>query len=142
MPALNITSFLDMSFCLLTFLILSASFSSSEGALSAKLPSDPTEQAGPPEKELRIHVSSNGGEAYRIAIEGFPEATADFRTLTDQLTRLQFSDRNPSGVYRATNPIIILADTDTRWQHSVNAFNSVIAAKYQNVSFGNLEHAN
>jgi biopolymer transport protein ExbD len=137
--ALNITSFLDMSFCLLTFLILSASLTAPEGVLSAKLPQGEggavQTDAKPPEKELRILLSSNSVESCRIMVEGLPEATPDFKSLTAQLERLQFSDRNPNGVYKADNPIIIKPDNSCHWQHIVNAFNAAVAAKFSNVSF-------
>jgi biopolymer transport protein ExbD len=138
--ALNITSFLDMSFCLLTFLILSASLTAPEGVLAAKLPMPPpgTEAGGevvPPEKELRILITSTTASDCRIAIDGMPAATPDFKSLTAQLERLQFSERNPAGIYRANNSIIIVASNDCRWQHIVNAFNAAIAAKFSNVSF-------
>jgi len=137
--ALNITSFLDMSFCLLTFLILSASLTPPEGVLSAKLPqgeggSGPSTDK-PPEKELRILLSSNSVESCRIMVEGLPEATPDFKSLTQQLERIQFNDRNPGGVYKPDNPIIIKPDNNAHWQHVVNAFNAAVAAKFSNVSF-------
>lgn len=140
--ALNITSFLDMAFCLLTFLILSASFSEGEGVLGAKLPQGEGQAAPdklpPPEKELRILISSVSLDSCRIMVEGLPEATPDFRTLTDQLDRLQFNERHPNGVYKADNPIVIKPDANAHWQHIVNAFNSAVAARYTNVSFASL----
>jgi biopolymer transport protein ExbD len=144
--ALNITSFLDMSFCLLTFLILSASLTAPEGVLSAKLPKgeggNVQLETTPPEKELRILLSSNSVDSARIMVEGLPEATPDFKSLTAQLERLQFSERNPNGVYKADNPIIIKPDDTCHWQHIVNAFNAAVAAKFSNVSFASPSHTN
>ena len=138
-PALNITSFLDMAFCLLTFLILSASFAEGEGVLSAKLPQGeggkPATELPPPEKELRILISSVSVDSCRIMVEGLPEATPDFKSLAEQLDRLQFNERHPNGVYKASNPIVIKPDNNAHWQHIVNAFNAAVSARYTNVSF-------
>jgi len=140
---LNITSFLDMSFCLLTFLILSASMSPSEGVLSGKLPkteppiSPANAEAAPPQREVKILVSSTSVDACRITIQGLPLSSNDAKSLTAQLQKMQFNDANPQGVYKTDNPILLaVAPGDTaHWQHMVNVYNAVVAAKYSNIAF-------
>jgi biopolymer transport protein ExbD len=141
-PALNITSFLDMSFCLLMFLTLSASFSAGEGVLTANLPvgiggtGDPNPTPETLTQPLHIIVSSSGGDDCRIQIEELSNAPPTFTALVDMLTSLRRDPvKNPNGPYPPETPVTIKPSSDVKWQHVVNAFNSAIKARFENVAF-------
>jgi biopolymer transport protein ExbD len=138
-PALNITSFMDMCFCLLTFLVLSASFAGSEGVLTAKLPAGTGVGTVPdqmPKNPIIIDLTAVGQTEVRISLENVSEQPADFTGLRDLLTRMQ---NNPAlgrhGPYDPGNPIIIEPEGRVLWQHVVNAFNAAVAARYTQIAF-------
>jgi biopolymer transport protein ExbD len=139
---LNLTSMIDVIFQLLIYFVVTASFTVNEGILITKLPQEGAGQASasakpePPKRPLNIVVSSVVPNGYRITIEGYPEAPANFKALQDTLIGLQFDqERGRSGMYEPDNPVIIKPDGQVRWQHVVNAFNAALAARYSNVSF-------
>lgn len=139
--ALNITSFLDMSFALLTFLILGASFAMSEGVLSAKLPQGAGGAAADlpqtPQMPLIVNVSSGGGEAFRIDFEGMGglAPTDDFKVLAETLRSLRHDPQNnPGGTLKNDNPVVIQPRGEVTWQGVMQAFNAAQRARYTNVA--------
>lgn len=132
---LNLTSMIDVIFLLLIYFVITASFTQGEGVVTARLPAGTGTGATPePEKRpLRITVSDVGAFDYRLTV---PSASpANFEELGVVLEQLQFNDRNPNGVYRDDDPVLIAPTGQVRWQHVVNAFNAAIKARYRNVSF-------
>ena len=96
-PPLNITSFLDMSFCLLTFLILSVDSTLGEGVLTSNLPGDassaviaPTDTPPPASDapQFVIIIGVVDRTRCRIEVENYPDRPASFTALTTMLQRL------------------------------------------------------
>ncbi len=137
--SLNLTSMIDVVFQLLIYFIVTASFAQGEGIIIAKLPQSggqASAEAEPPKQPLKIVLTSTGMSAYRINLDGYPAAPADFEQLGDLLETLRHDPQQGlTGPYKDDNPIIIQPDGKTRWQHVVNAFNATVAARYKNVSF-------
>lgn len=137
--SLNLTSMIDVVFQLLIYFVVTASFAQGEGIIIAKLPQSggaASAEVEPPKQPLKIILTSTGMSAYRINLEGYPAAPADFEQLGGLLEQLRHDpSRGLTGPYKDDNPIIIQPDGKTRWQHVVNAFNSTVAARYKNVSF-------
>jgi biopolymer transport protein ExbD len=139
-PPLNITSFLDMSFCLLTFLILSASFALGEGVLTSNLPGDgssavvvPTET--PPTSDAPqfvVFVAAVDRTNCRIEVENYPDKPASFTALTQMLQRL---GANAKGETDPDARVIIQAEAGVRWDHVLNAFNAAVRARFKNIAF-------
>lgn len=142
---LNLTSMIDVIFLLLIYFIITASFTMGEGVVVANLPRG-TGQAPDPDKPppLKITVAlttlGNQGVGYRINLLGFPEAPHNFKQLYSLLVKVQ---SNPSkgrlGRYPVDSPVIIQPTAAVRWQHVVNAFNAAIKAKYENISFAQVQ---
>lgn len=142
--ALNITSFLDMSFALLTFLILGASFALAEGALSAKLPKsgqggEGTPQVGetPQIPVLIVVAPGSGMQDFSITFEGMSAAPAvsNFDELATQLRSLRYDPQNnPGGSLKDDNPIVIQPRGGVVWQGVIDAFNAAQRARFSNVA--------
>lgn len=141
---LNFTSMIDVIFLLLIYFVITANFAVDEGVISAKLPAAPGLSAStapkPPQRPLRIVVSSAGQHSYRLRIDGLAQAPPDFVALASMLTNLQHDpQRGLRGPYKDDAPVIIEPDGAVRWQHVVNTFNAAITARYRNVSFAQIE---
>jgi biopolymer transport protein ExbD len=140
--ALNITSFLDMSFALLTFLILGASFSPTEGSLKAKLAGGTGPGTAVLDKTptiplvLIVDQGVNPG-SYMVSFQSMAGMTPtdDFEALTQKLKQLRYDPQtNPSGVIKPDGDVIIRPRADVVWQGVMQAFNAVERAKFSNVS--------
>ncbi|MBS3821852.1 MAG: biopolymer transporter ExbD [Phycisphaerae bacterium] len=138
---LNLTSMLDVTFQLLIFFVLTASFAMNEGILAADLPQgvppEPTEPQPPPDEPLIIVLRPVGTDDVSLWIErGESIPDGDFDRLYEILNGWRYDpEQNPNGMYESDNPIIIKPATEVRWAHVVSAFNAVIRANYTNVSF-------
>ena len=139
---LNITSMMDLTFNLLLFFVLTASFSIGEGSLPADLPAgtgsslpDHTTPAAPPENPLILSLHFNAANQIIIQFEGTNLATGDYQDLFQKLQGWQHNAQNPAGIYQPTNPIMIKPDPNVPWSHVVNCFNAVMRARYTNVGF-------
>lgn len=136
---LNLTSMIDVTFQLLIYFVVTASFSIDEGIITAKMPSGSGPAAADviPDKPLTINIQSLPPVGYRIMLEGHREAPADFRQLFKALDDLRDDSAKGGkrGVYKPDNPVIIKPEANVRWQHVVNAFNAALRAKFSEVSF-------
>lgn len=136
---LNLTSFLDVTFQLLIFFVLTASFVFGEGILPADLPSgrSPTteEDPEPPLQPITIVLRSLGGGDVSIQLEGLATPPADFAELYVRLQGLQNGPERPTAPFNASDPVVIKPDANITWDHVINAFNAAVRAKYTNVNF-------
>lgn len=138
MGELNLTSMLDVCFQLLIFFVLTASFAVGEGILSAELPSGQSAQKQddePPDTPIKILLKSLGGDSVSIQLEGIPSPPGDFKELQTMLKSMQIRGDNPSGIYKPDDPVIIKPDKTVPWGKVVAAFNTAVAARYENVNF-------
>ena len=136
---LNLTSFLDVTFQLLIFFVLTASFVVGEGILPADLPSGrapvSTDDPEPPSQPIIITLRSLGADEVSIQLEGLATPPVDFNELFLKLAGLQNGPSQPTAPFNADDPVIIQPDPNVPWNHVVNAFNAAIRAKYSNVNF-------
>jgi biopolymer transport protein ExbD len=143
--SINLSTMIDVIFNLLVYFVVTANFAVDEGVLTLKLPQGsgtPQEALAPPDRPLEITIQSIQTATGPGAVISLPPRTfTSFSDLSAHLTAVQFSDRNPSGVFRADNPVIIRPDGEVRWQYVVDAFNAAVAARYTNVSFGQAQTA-
>jgi len=140
---LNLTSMIDVIFQLLIYFVVTASFSPDEGIITTKLPAleGQSKSTTPelPKNPINIQVSTSGQYGYRLQIDGWPQAPADFTMLADMLARNQYNNTNPTGRFKDDTPVNIKPDETVRWQHVVNAFNAAIKARYKNVTFARVK---
>lgn len=145
MLSLNFTPMIDVVFLLLIYFILSSDFRPREEAFSLDAPQhlegatirtlDPFEL---PKRPVRIMVRSHGDGAteYSIASDDptiGPVLGADdlFRRLSDARGRTIADDQ----------VFAVRAAPDTRWEHTLAAFNAIRRAGFQQVRFSNPERA-
>ena len=137
---LNLTSMIDVVFLLLIYFVITASFTEGEGILNAKLPrgtGEATKVEDIPKLKLTIELAPAGSHGVRIAVKGENAAPQSFTQLTDLITQLQYDpSRGLNGRYKPDDtPVIIAPKGQVRWQHVVNAFNSGVTARYENIAF-------
>jgi len=137
---LNITSMLDITFLLLIFFILTASFAVDEGVLATELPrgSHPVvdEVVENTPDILRIEVSSNGTSMV-AELNGVESATATTQAeVCNLLHTWRFDAKtNPNGWMLPNTSIVIAPDNKTGWDDVVGVFNAAIRAGMVDVSF-------
>lgn len=150
MPALNLTSCIDVVFLLLVFFIVTASFTDGEGVLASQttntgqneIPADPQ----PPVIPLKIEVTSVGTSGCRLEIRNHPVAPTSFSQLSKLLVDMQYNSSasqalgRRDGPFAVDTPVFIMANGRVRWQHVVNAFNAVVSAGYKNVRLGSPDY--
>ncbi len=138
-PGLHLTSMLDVTFLLLIFFVLTASFSVDEGILAGRLPRESVNDSawyGPPVEPVIIELRAVGDDGVRIRVGSGESVGDDFGSLYGLMSRRQFDvDRNVDGVYERDCPIIIRSIGSVRWAHVTNAYNACIRAGYENVTF-------
>jgi biopolymer transport protein ExbD len=130
---LNLTSMLDVTFQLLIFFVLTASFAVGEGLLPATLPagSGVADPAEAPQQPVNITLLSRGLGEVTISVEGAP-AMGNFSELYAWLNTQHV---RRGGYIEEDTPIIIKPDAEVPWDHVVNAFNAAVRAKFTNVNF-------
>ncbi len=142
--ALNITSFLDMSFCLLMFLILSSGGGTAEGVFTSNLSKLGGEGGAAAvevvviKRPIFLTVSTRGEGRYTIEVDALSENFDNFDTLSKVLGKIRHDPKtNPSGVYEEDSPVIIRPRGDVPWYGVVSAFNAAVRARFKNVGFAN-----
>lgn len=143
MLSLNFTPMIDVVFLLLIYFILSSDFRPREEAFSLDAPQhlegatirtlDPFEL---PKRPVRITVRSHGDGSQEYSISSDdptigPILGADdlFRRLSDARGRTIADDQ----------VFAVRAAPDTRWEHTLAAFNAIRRAGFQQVRFSNPE---
>ena len=138
---LNLPAMIDVTFLLVIYFVVTASFSPGEGILTAKLPqgTGSAALATLPPQPLAIVVSDAGATGCRLSIEDFATANPprDFRELYELLVSLQYDKARgrTEGMHKPGDPVIIKPSRQVRWQHVVNAFNAAVRAGYENIAF-------
>ncbi|MEM6553656.1 MAG: biopolymer transporter ExbD [Planctomycetota bacterium] len=131
---LQLTSMIDVIFLLLIYFVITATFMIDEGFLDASLPSGP---ASAPEDELpkepvviELAPAGNNDTLFTITVDNQPvDSFTDLYTVMNNQSELQ------GGFYAVDTPLIIKPRARVRWQHVVNAFNALVRAKYEAISF-------
>lgn len=138
---LNLTSMLDVTFLLLIFFVLTASFAIREGVLAAELPRIGTHSEAskidPIMDPIRIRLAGIDSDRVQIHIDGH-ERINDFEALYALLNTVRYDDSNTTGLYQVDNPIVIESVRDTEWGIAVAAFNACVRAGYLDVRLSEL----
>lgn len=143
---LNITSFLDMSFCLLMFLILaSGGAGAKEGVLASNLTKLGGGSTGSPLEAAKVNttinlvVSARDDDKFTIEVEILGENFTSFESLYAALAKNRLDPDKGTGRFDDESPVIIRPRGDVPWQGVMSAFNAAIRARYKNVGFAKVD---
>ncbi len=124
---------IDVTFLLLIFFLVTASFERAEGILASKLPKD----TGAPAVALpispvvvRLMETGPGHDDYTISIDHFENVPARFTELADYLRQIQ----QLPGFDKQT-PVVIVAENEVRWDHVVSCWNAALRAGCESIAF-------
>lgn len=135
---LNLTSMIDVIFLLLIYFVITANFQVDEGVLTAQLPQG-TGQPPPldelPVEKVVIELSVPSTDDTGVLIARGRHRYAGVAELrADMEARRRGPGRSPSALYESDHPVVIEPEPGVRWQHTVDAFNAVVAAGYTRVA--------
>ena len=129
----NLAPMIDVTFLLLIFFLVTASFERAEGILASKLPKD----TGAPAVALpispivvRLVETGPGYDDYTISIDHFENVPARFTELADYLRQIQ----QLPGFDKQT-PVVIVAENEVRWDHVVSCWNAALRAGCESIAF-------
>ena len=129
---------LDYSvFLLLVFFLLTANFRPREGFLPAELPRKVTHTAQMELEPLLVHISSDTSGNCHIQIGAVDSllvantaAGQDFSAVTERIS-LILADQHRT----VEDPVKLLPDPETSWQHVVRIYDSLWQANLRNIIF-------
>jgi biopolymer transport protein ExbD len=131
----NLTPMIDVVFNLLIFFLCTGNFNQPEGLLPSRLPKQHGITAGDelPTAPIRILLKQygTGEQDYTIRIEQRAEQPTSFAALAEMLRGLR-----ESPAFTDESQVIVVAESDVRWDHLVNAFNAALVARFKNITFG------
>ena len=129
---------IDVIFLLLIYFVITANFSVDEGVLSAQLPrgsGSPPPLDELPLEPLVVELSVPASDDTAAVIRRGRRRYAGVRELrADLAAQRRGPGRSPTALYEADHPVLIEAAPGVRWQHTVDAFNAVVAAGYTRVA--------
>lgn len=139
--ALNLTPMIDVTFQLLIYFLLAASFALGEEIYRLDLP-DRDRRNRPAsgsalEEPVFVRVRSVGaGEAdLEISLDGPFPAPSGASSLEEILLGALIGPSNPGGTLSRSQPIVIVASADTRWEHAVAVFDAAVRCGFTRVAF-------
>ena len=139
---LNLTAMIDVTFLLLIYFLVATEFKLGEEVYRLDLPErmpsqldrDPFELD---EEPLRIEVISTGmtPRAATLRLDGPYPQPRSFEELGRFLNQRRISEAAPGGLFQHDHPVIVRPASETRWEHAIEAFNTVVKSGYTNVTF-------
>jgi len=124
---------IDVTFLVLIYFVLTASFALDEGALTmTPVGRDTRPASDPPHATLQIQLRSlaDAGCHIDLFVGGRAQRCESFTDLRRRLTDLAGSAFPP-----AHTAVLIVPEPRTRWQHAVNAYNQVLASGYKQTGY-------
>ena len=137
MIGLNLTSMIDVVFLLLIYFMVATEFKTADESFPMDLPMREHGQTITLDHEpLVIIVESAGSneEDLRIRLEGPWDPIASVEGLTQFLRAHKVGKFRVSGLFTETHPILIKPNSDTRWDHTIAAYNAVARANFVNIT--------
>ncbi len=134
---LNLTSMIDVVFLLLIYFMVATEFKTAEESFPMDLPMREGGQTITLDsKPLVIVVESVGETSYdiRIRLEGPWDPIGSVDGLTKFLQANKAGQFASSGLFTQTHPILIKPSSETRWDHTIAAYNAVARADYVNIT--------
>ena len=136
----NMTPLVDVVMVILIFLMLTGTFAVGEHFLKSNLPitiegSSKVTENVPKDEPMEIFVRSPGdSDQAWIADVGGVTIRSDAEALERRLTTM-LDNFKAAGKPVDKIQVVITPTPFTRWQHLVNVYQSVLAAKYEKVAF-------
>jgi biopolymer transport protein ExbD len=125
-----LTPMIDVTFQLLIYFLLTATFREAEGQIPGSLPNTSGVTAGQKVEfePTKVHLVPRGvsNELVEYRIEG-GEASSDPQKLYEDL-RIRKEQLDA--------PLVIQVNKEVRWEFVVEAFNQAIRAEYEDIGFG------
>ena len=132
--AINLAPMIDVTFLLLIFFLVTTTFDRAEGLLTSKLPDEgaaPAVALPLSPIVVRLETSGGGEDDYTISIDKVATRPANDTELVDVLLRLQ---QQPG--FDADTPVVIIAQSEVRWDHVVACWNAALRAGCKRIAFG------
>ena len=132
----NLTAMIDVVFLLLVYFMSVTDFKRSEEVYKLDLPQR-ARQANPfklPQEPLLISVASTG-LGYTLRLSGANARLETFEDLYAFLDENRITESAAGGLFEANYPVIIEPGVTTRWEHTMEAFNAAVRARYTNINF-------
>ncbi len=134
---LNLTSMIDVVFLLLIYFMVATEFKSAEESFPMDVPArNHGESISLDSEPLVIFVESSGNERgdVRIRLEGPWEPVSSLQELASFLHKNQVKGVSNRGLFATTHPILVKPTRTTLWEHAISTYNTVVRAKFTNIS--------
>jgi len=136
---LNLTSMIDVVFLLLIYFMVATEFRSAEASFPMDLPEKGRNAALVLDDEpLVVLVESSGtmpGDV-RVQLEGPWKSIHSLLELKNFLKANRADGFGSGGLFTPTHPIIVRPNNETRWEHAMAAYNTLVEARYTNITLG------
>lgn len=141
---LNLTAMIDVVFLLLLYFLLATSFALNEEAFELGLPDPLSAQATDPfqvpDPPVTIVIASVGDGKTDYRLTSDHPALTGLATFTELSARLRTGRFDQGGYLFAPQQTFILRSRgDTRWEHTVGAFNAVLRADFDSIRLAQAE---
>ena len=136
---LNLTSMIDVVFLLLIYFMVATEFRSAEASFPMDLPERGRNAALVLDDEpLVVLVESSGTRRgdVRVHLEGPWEPIRSLLQLKNFLKVNRADGFGAGGLFTPTHPIIIRPKSETRWEHAMAAYNTLVESRYTNITLG------
>jgi len=130
---------IDVVFLLLIYFMVATEFRSAEASFPMDLPEKGRNAEVVLDEEPLVVLVESSGELQgdvRVQLEG-PWKTLDGLSALKNFLRANRADGfGSSGLFTPGHPIIVLPKNETRWEHAMAAYNTVVQARYTNITLG------
>ena len=134
---LNLTSMIDVVFLLLIYFMVATEFKTVEESFPMDLPMREVGQTITLDNKPLVIVVESAGETrhdIRIRLEGPWDPIVSVDGLTKFLLANKAGQFASSGLFTQNHRILIKPSNETRWDHTIAAYNAVARADYVNIT--------
>ena len=128
---------IDVVFLLLIYFMVATEFKTAEEAFPMDVPMRNHGQTITLDHEplvILVESAGTGIEDLRIRLEGPWDPVGTLDALSSFLRSNKASGFGSSGLFAESHPIFIKPTTNTRWEHAIAAYNTVVNARYTNIT--------
>ena len=128
---------IDIVFLLLIYFMVATEFKTAEQSFPMDVPLRQHGQTLMLDDEPLVIVVESAGVGehdLRLRLVGPWDPIASIEALTEFLQTNRADGFGSYGLFTPTHPILIKPTSDTRWDHTLAAYNAVARAKYTNIT--------
>ena len=136
---LNLTSMIDVVFLLLIYFMVATEFRSAEASFPMDLPEHGRSATNLLDESPLVVLVDSAGESQhdiRLQLEGPWDPVGTLRELHAFLRSNRADGFGTAGLFTPDHPVLIRPSADTRWEHAIAAYNTVVHARYTNITLG------